>query len=148
MINLVNRKLGIAVVNNYLWTKGRNTFNIGLEYRKVIMDDNECLVACGGVFNFSQRNTSVPNVNDPNFGSYGSSFASFLLGQADAASRQSNNALAMRSYSWSPYIEDDIKVNDRLTVNLGLRWDILVPLHEAIDNRRHVLRSQDSQPRR
>jgi hypothetical protein len=135
LINLVNRKLGIAVVNNYLWTKGRNTFNIGLEYRKVIMDDNECLVACGGTFNFSQRNTSVPDVNDPNFGTYGSSFASFLLGQADAASRQSNNALAMRSYSWSPYIEDDIKVNDRLTVNLGLRWDILVPLTEDIDNR-------------
>ncbi|HET6217533.1 MAG TPA: carboxypeptidase-like regulatory domain-containing protein [Acidobacteriaceae bacterium] len=135
LINLVNRKLGIAVVNNYLWTKGRNTFNIGLEYRKVIMDDNECLVACGGTFNFSQRTTSVPDVNNPNFGSYGSSFASFLLGQADGASRQSNNALAMRSSSWSPYIEDDFKVNDRLTVNLGLRWDILIPLTEAIDNR-------------
>ena len=92
LINLVNRKLGIAVVNNYLWTKGRNTFNIGLEYRKVIMDDNECLVACGGTFNFSQRTTSVPDVNDPNFGTYGSSFAA-SLGQADAASRQSNNAL-------------------------------------------------------
>ena len=135
LINLVNRKLGIAVVNNWLWTKGRNTFNIGIEWRKVDMDDNECLVACGGTFSFSQRNTSVPNVNDPNFGSYGSSFASFLLGQADAASRQSNNALAMRSSSWSPYIEDDIKLNDRLTVNLGLRWDILIPLTEAIDNR-------------
>lgn len=135
LINLVNRKLGIAVVNNWLWTKGRNTFNIGIEYRKVDMDDNECLVACGGAFNFSQRNTSVPDVNDPNFGLYGSSFASFLLGQADSASRQSNNALAMRSSSWSPYIEDDFKLNDRLTVNLGLRWDILIPLTEAIDNR-------------
>jgi Carboxypeptidase regulatory-like domain len=135
LINLVNRKLGIAVVNNWLWTKGKNTFNIGIEYRKVIMDDNECLVACGGVFNFSQRTTSVPNVNDPNFGTDGSSFASFLLGQADAASRQSNNALAMRSYSWSPYIEDDYKFNDKLTINLGLRWDILVPLTEDIDNR-------------
>lgn len=135
LINLVNRKLGIAVVNNWLWTKGRNTYNIGIEYRKVIMDDNECLVACGGVFNFSQRTTSVPDTTNPNFGLYGSSFASFLLGDVDAASRQSNNALAMRSYSWSPYIEDDIKLNDRLTVNLGLRWDIMVPLNEAIDNR-------------
>ena len=28
----INRKLGIALVNNWLWTKGRNTFNIGWEY--------------------------------------------------------------------------------------------------------------------
>ena len=135
LINLVNRKLGIAVVNNWLYTRGRNTYNIGLEYRKVIMDDNECLVACGGVFNFSQRTTSVPNVNDPNFGKYGSSFASFLLGEVDAASRQSNNALAMRSYSWSPYIEDDLRVNDKLTLNLGFRWDIMVPLTEDLGDR-------------
>jgi Carboxypeptidase regulatory-like domain len=134
-IDASNRKLGIAVVNNWLWTKGRNTFNIGLEFRKVIMDDNECLVLCGGNFNFSQRTTSVPDVSNPNFGLYGSSFASFLLGQVDAAGRQSNNGLATRSYSWSPYIEDDIKLTDRLTVNLGLRWDILIPLIEAIDNR-------------
>ncbi len=135
LTNLVNRKLGIAVVNNWLWSKGRHTYNIGGEFRKVIMDDNECLAACGGVFNFSQRTTSVPNVNDPNFGKYGSSFASFLLGGVDAGSRQSNNALKLRSYSYSPYIEDDIKVNDRLTLNLGLRWDIMVPLKEIIDNR-------------
>jgi hypothetical protein len=135
LTTLVNRKLGIAVVNNWLWTKGRNTYNIGIEYRKVIMDDNECLVACGGEFNFSQRTTSIPDPNNPNFGLYGSSFASFLLGEVDSASRQSNNALAMRSYSWSPYIEDDIKLNDRLTLNLGLRWDILVPLTEDLDNR-------------
>ena len=135
LINLVNRKLGIAVVNNWLWTKGRNTFNIGVEYRKVIMDDNECLVACGGTFSFSQRTTSIPDPTNPNFGSYGSSFASFLLGEVDSASRQSNNALAMRSYSWSPYIQDDIKMNDKLTLNLGLRWDILVPLTEDLGDR-------------
>lgn len=135
LTNLVNRKLGIAVVDNWLWTKGRNTYNIGIEYRKVIMDDNECLVACGGVFNFSQRTTSIPNPGDPNFGSYGSSFASFLLGEVDSASEQSNNALAMRSYSWSPYIQDDIKLTNRLTVNLGLRWDIMVPLTEVLGNR-------------
>lgn len=134
LTNLSNRKLGIAVVNNWLWTRGRHSYNIGFEYRKVDMDDNECLVACGGQFNFSQRTTSVPDPNNPNFGLYGSSFASFLLGEVDSASRQSNNELKMRSYSYSPYIEDDIRVNKRLTVDLGLRWDILVPFKEIIDN--------------
>ena len=28
-----NRKLGIVLVNNWLWSKGRNTFNIGGQFR-------------------------------------------------------------------------------------------------------------------
>ena len=52
----VNRKLGIAMVNNWLWTKGRNTFNIGWEIRRSYQDDNEEQTE-GGQFNFSQKQT-------------------------------------------------------------------------------------------
>src|SRR6185437_14996533 len=37
----INRKLGVAVVDNILWNKGRNTFNIGTEFRRTYQDDNE-----------------------------------------------------------------------------------------------------------
>jgi hypothetical protein len=37
----INRKLGIAIVNNWLWTKGRHTFNMGGEFRRSYQDDNE-----------------------------------------------------------------------------------------------------------
>ncbi len=57
----VNRKLGIAIVNNWLWTLGRNTFNIGGEFRRSYQDDNEEQRA-GGQFNFSQRTTSRSNL--------------------------------------------------------------------------------------
>ena len=30
----------------------------------------------------------------------------------------------------APYIQDDIKLTPKLTVNLGLRWDIMVPFTE------------------
>ncbi len=79
----INRKLGIVLVNNWLWSKGRNTFNMGLEFRRAYQDDNEEQTE-GGQFSFSQRTTSVPNTGDPNFGKYGSSFASFLLGIPDS----------------------------------------------------------------
>lgn len=125
----INRKLGIAIVNNYLWTKGRNTFNIGLEFRRAYQDDNEEQTA-GGQFSFSQRTTSVPNPTDPNFGIYGSSFASFLLGIPDQANRSNSQELRLRNVDISPYIQDDIKLNPKLTVNLGLRWDIQVPFTE------------------
>jgi len=125
----INRKLGIALVNNWLWTKGRNTFNIGGEYRRSYQDDNEEQTE-GGHFAFSQRTTSVPNINDPNFGYDGSSFASFLLGIPDQANRSNSQELRLRNRAISPYIQDDIKLSPRLTINLGLRWDIMVPFTE------------------
>ncbi|WP_263349819.1 carboxypeptidase regulatory-like domain-containing protein [Acidicapsa acidisoli] len=124
-----NRKVGIAIVNNWLWTKGRHTFNIGGEFRRTYQDDNEQQTQ-GGRFQFSQRSTSVPNPSDPNFGNYGSAFASFLLGLPDSANRSNSQELRLRNVDLSPYVQDDIKLTPRLTLNLGLRWDMQVPFTE------------------
>ncbi len=128
-VSAINRKLGIAIVNNWLWTKGRNTFNIGGEIRRNLNDDTDCH-QCGGQINFSQHTTAAPS-GSPNFGSTGSSFASFLLGEVDSADRVFANELKLRNLLFSPYIQDDIKITPKLTVNLGLRWDIMRPFTET-----------------
>jgi hypothetical protein len=125
----INRKLGVAIVNNWLWTRGRHTFNMGGEWRRSYQDDNEEQTA-GGQFQFSQKQTSVHDPNDPNFGSYGSAFASYLLGIPDSAKRSNSQELRLRNWDLSPYIQDDIKLTPKLTVNLGIRWDIQVPFTE------------------
>lgn len=122
----VNRKLGISIVNNWLWTKGRHTFNIGGEFRRSYQDDNEDQTS-GGHFAFSQRQTSQPG---PNFNNYGSSFASFLLGLPDADNRANTQEERLRNLDLSPYVQDDIKLSPKLTVNVGVRWDIMVPYTE------------------
>jgi len=132
----INRKLGISLVNNWLWTKGKNTFNMGWEYRRAYQDDNEEQTE-GGHFNFSNSQTSSaadPNSGDP--------FASFLLGLPDSANRSNSQELKLRNRDFSPYIEDDIKLTPRLTVNLGLRWDIQTPFTE--DNNNVVFFNPDS----
>jgi hypothetical protein len=129
LTELNNRRLGIVLVNNWLWTKGRNTFNFGGQFRRTYQDIIACQF-CSGTFNFSQRTTSTPDSSDPNFGSFGSSFASFLLGQADASIRIFSNELHMRNKEFASYVQDDIKMNRRLTVNLGVRWDVMVPFTE------------------
>lgn len=126
----INRKLGIAIVNNYLWTRGRHTFNIGLDFRRSYQDDNEEQTA-GGRFQFSQRTTANPADTS---NSSGSSFASYLLGLPDSANRSNSQELRLRNFAFSPYIQDDIKITPKLTVNLGLRWDIQVPFTE-VNNR-------------
>lgn len=124
-----NRRLGLVGVNNWLWTKGRHTLNIGGEVRRSIQDLYDC-AGCGGAFYFSQRSTSTPNASDPNFGLYGSSFASFLLGLVDWGTRLQTAEIRLRSKAFSTYVQDDIKVNNKLTVNAGLRWDVMVPFTE------------------
>lgn len=121
----INRKLGVTIVNNWLWTKGRNTFNIGGEWRRTYQDDNEEQTA-GGHFAFSQKQTADPS----NIGTTGSAFASYLLGLPDSANRSNSQELRLRNWDLSPYIQDDIKLTPKLTVNVGLRWDIQVPFTE------------------
>ncbi len=129
----INRKLGIAIVNNWLWSKGRNTFNMGIEFRRAYQDDNEEQTE-GGHFNFLNAQTSVPNPKDPNFGAYGNAFASFLLGLPDSVNRSNSQELQLRNWALSPYVQDDIKLSPRLTMNVGLRWDIQAPFTENHNN--------------
>jgi hypothetical protein len=128
-----NRMIGIVGVNNWLWTKSRHSINFGFQVRHTAQDVINCNF-CSGTFNFSQRTTSTPDSNDPNFGLYGSSFASFLLGEVDATERNFASESKLRNNAFAFYAQDDFKVNDRFTVNLGLRYDILVPFTEAHNN--------------
>jgi len=123
----INRKLGVSIVNNWLWTKGRNTFNLGGEFRRAYQDDNEEQTE-GGQFTFSNLETSDPT--SPNFQTEGSAFASFLLGLPDEANRSDSQELRLRNLDISPYMQDDIKLSSKLTLNLGVRWDIQVPFTE------------------
>jgi hypothetical protein len=133
LTQLDNRRLGIVFVNDWVWNHGRHTFTFGGEFRRTFQDILPCQF-CSGTFNFSQRTTSTPNSNDPNFGSDGSSFASFLLGEADAGIRIEANKMYMRNKEFAPYVQDDIKVNRHLTVDVGLRWDVMVPFTETHNN--------------
>ena len=113
-----------AIVNNWLWTKGKHIFNIGGEYRRTLEDSLFCR-DCGGDFYFSHKQTADPN----NFNSdaTGNAFASFLLGQVYSADRSWALPADLRSTAVSSYIQDDYRFTPRLTVNAGLRWDIPVP---------------------
>lgn len=127
-----NRKLGLTFVNNWLWTHGRQTFNIGVEVRRAYQDDTECSY-CGGSMNFSNLTTSNQD-GSPGALSNGSGFASFLLGYVDSADRIFNQELKLRNLDVSPYIQDDVRITPKLTANVGMRWDIMRPFTENHNN--------------
>ena len=130
----VNRKLGIVLENNYLWIKGKQTFNIGAEYRRTYQDDNECQ-NCAGNFVFSNNSTADPNyIANNDLSTTGNSFASFLLGQVDSANRIGTIEERLRNRDYAIYVQDDIKWSPKLTFNLGVRWDIMQPFTEIGNN--------------
>ncbi|WP_446742237.1 carboxypeptidase regulatory-like domain-containing protein [Silvibacterium acidisoli] len=124
--------VGWNLFNNWLWNKGRHTLNIGGEYHH--FSSNSIANNSSGRFNFSQAETSIPDTTNPNFSTDGSSFASFLLGLVDSANRTSSTEAAFHTQSFSAYVQDDFKATKKLTLNAGLRWDVMVPYSMLTNN--------------
>ena len=121
----LNFQPGTSTVANVLWVKSKHNLNMGFEYRQSRNTTSIC-EGCPARFGFSNRSTSLPG--SPNFSAYGHPFASFLLGIADSASASTGLAdRIFRNSSASGYIQDDYKITRKLTLNLGLRYDVFVP---------------------
>ncbi len=116
-------------MNNWLYTRGRHTFNMGWEIRRAYQDDFECQ-RCAGNFAFSTQTTADP----ANTQTTGSAFASFLLGNVDSAQRLFAAENRLRNFYFAPYFQDNIKITPKLAVDAGLRWDIMRPFTENDDN--------------
>jgi len=55
-------------------------------------------------------------------GSGGSSIASFLLGYPASGSVDNTPAISISYRYFGSYVQDDYRVNSKLTLNLGVRW--------------------------
>jgi hypothetical protein len=102
------------------WTKGAHQIKMGASwaiYKKI----QDLFGNTQGSFTFNNNFT-------------GNDFADFLLGTAS-----SYGELAVQDHgfwnnvSWAAYVQDNWRVNHRLTLNLGLRWDGVPHTYEAND---------------
>ncbi len=82
-------------------------------------------------FNFDRRFTQQNyQTGDPNSGD---SFASLLLGTFSSANYTIAASYALQQIYIAPWVQDDWRVNHKLTVNLGLRWDLESPYTERFN---------------
>jgi hypothetical protein len=88
-----------------------------------------------GIFSFDESGSAAcPGVNDPNYGNTGiascggDSIASFLMGTMNGNSYyEIQFRPATENYQYGFFGQDNWKVNQKLTLNLGLRYDVTLP---------------------
>src|SRR5262249_25169264 len=110
---------------------GAHFLKFGVDYRYQ-QYSNITYGNVAGTFAFARAQTAAtPNLNAVS----GNGIASLLLGQVD------NSDIGTRghqpkwlSHYYALFVQDDFKVTRNLTLNLGLRWDLDAPRHEANNN--------------
>jgi hypothetical protein len=76
---------------------------------------------------FTQQNWQTGDVNS------GDSFASLLLGTFSSTNYTIAASYALQQIYIAPWVQDDWRVNKKLTINLGLRWDLESPYTERFN---------------
>lgn len=113
------------IINNYSWTRGRHNLKFGFEWRPS-MNYEVNLPTASGAFTFSPLSSGQPGTANSGLG-----LASMLLGQPLNFSANATQVLDRRSTYWSGFAQDDWTINSRLTLNIGLRWEIDTPMRDV-----------------
>ena len=102
--------------------KGKHNLKFGGDWRQLFFNEGQNSSA-SGTFAFGRQFTQGPNpVQTSATSGYG--FASFLLGAASSGNVSEINPISTQGRCYALYVQDDWKVTSKLTVNLGLRWDV------------------------
>lgn len=123
-----------TAMDNLQWIHGKHSFTFGADFQW--LNENESNFDTPSrplLFNESNITTAGYAKGKVNNGKTGAAYASFLLGAVDSTSLtiQPFSMLGARYKTFSPYAQDDFRVNSKLTLNLGLRWDFYPPYHEV-----------------
>jgi hypothetical protein len=120
--------------DNFSWNLGKHSLKFGADYERIRFNVTGNDYARGG-FGFTGTYTDVAGGSPLPL----NAMADFLLG--DIASSQGQPGLVadqLRDWALGPYIQDQWKVSRKLTINMGLRYELQPGLHEKYDHMSNI----------
>jgi hypothetical protein len=116
----VSDNTAYTAVANLTKIAGRHSMKYGGEWRTFTLGFAQ-FGSSPANFSFTRAMTQGP---DPRVATGGDGFASFLLGTGTSGAATHRLKPANLSRYYALYAQDDVKWNSKLTVNVGLRWEI------------------------
>ena len=108
------------VYDSLAWFRGNHSLKVGGEFRRTVIDARYG-IASNGMFVFAPFPTSDP-------------YANFLTGNPVVFFQAGGDlARVMRNYDVAAFAQDEWRVRPNLTLNLGMRWEVITPFDEKRD---------------
>jgi len=115
-----NPQTTLQWIDNLSWTRGRHFMKFGFDVVRDRFNGNNIASNVYGVYDFTGAYT-------------GHSYADFLLGIPQTTTLALPNPNRhLRGTTWGIYAQDQFKVNSRLTLNYGVRWQLEQPYTDTL----------------
>jgi outer membrane receptor protein involved in Fe transport len=111
----------VQYLDTLSWLKGRHQVKVGFDIMAPMNNEYVDIPSTRGNLQFSGQFT-------------GNAIADYMLGWARTAELSNVHVVNQRRYSTAFFVQDDWRATEKLTLNLGLRYDFMTPSYER-DNR-------------
>jgi hypothetical protein len=116
----------VQALDNVTWTRGGHSFKFGADFKRLTdHDDNVYGNYRSGWYVFNGSSDVGQAIGDP--------YTAFLLGLPDYTEVSSTNNPEMDGlgYTYAGFAQDDWRITPRLTLNLGMRYELHPPIRET-----------------
>ncbi len=119
-------------IQNVSWNKGSHAIKFGAEYRPIGFPFFQVPSPRGRMRFWTEENSQIgiPDTGD--------GMAAWLLGDVTRARITTANFISSFKDAYSFFIQDDWKVSSKLTVNIGLRYEVTTPIGEKFGRQAHL----------
>jgi hypothetical protein len=125
---LGNANTDFSVFESLSYTRGRHFFKFGGDWEHW---NQNAPITNNGHFGYTSSETALPGALQQNTGF---PYASFLLGQVDNSMVQGYRNQSSRAFVTGLYAQDSLRATPKLSLDLGLRWDIQPQSVDAKNN--------------
>jgi hypothetical protein len=114
-------------------TMGNHTLKFGGDYRLTRFNSLPSSTANAGEFAFTARFTQQNPFVNTSADTSGTSLASLLLGVPNSGNLGYNSPVSVQNHYLGSFVQDEWKVTPKLTLNIGLRYEVETPYTERFN---------------